>query len=59
MSEGGIGLPSVGTPPPAPFVTGLAFGEPGMERPSRGGPLARPPGTGGRRRGTGADMVPC
>jgi len=64
VSAGGIGgRPSVGKPPLAPpFATGLAFGEAGIDRPSRGGPLwppGRPPGMGGRRRGTGADMLAC
>jgi hypothetical protein len=42
------------------FVTGLACGDGGMERPRRGvrTPLwARPPGMGGRRRGAGDDMA--
>jgi hypothetical protein len=45
----------------APFVTGLAFGDGGIERPSRGGPLppGRAPGMAGRRRGAGDDMFCC
>jgi len=44
-----------------PFVTGRAFGEGGMERPSCGGPLlpGRAPGIGGRSRGAGDDMFRC
>lgn len=39
-------------------MTGLACGDGGMERPRRGvrAPLCRPPGTGARRRGTGAGL---
>ncbi len=39
--------------------TGLAFGEGGMARPSfiPGPPRPFPPGCGGRRRGTGDDIV--
>lgn len=40
-------------------LTGLALGDGGMERPSRGArdELWRPPGMGGRRRGAGEDMA--
>lgn len=61
-SCGGIGRPSVGTASLAPFTTGLALGDAGMERPRRGVRLplwARPPGMGGRRRGAGDDMAGC
>lgn len=58
-SAGGIGRERLGCTSLVPFVTGLAFGEAGIERPRRGGPLwARPPGTGGLNRGT-VDMVGC
>jgi hypothetical protein len=59
---GGMGRARLGCTSFEPFTTGLAFGEAGMERPRRGGrpPLwARPPGTGGRRRGTAEDMLEC
>lgn len=59
-SAGGMGRPRVGTLSVAPFTTGLALGDVGMERPRRGGRLplwARPPGMGGRRRGAGVDMA--
>lgn len=57
-SAGGIGRPTLGCTSFVPFVTGLAFGEAGMERPSRGGPRCwRPPGTGGLNRGTEVDML--
>ena len=54
----GCGAFRVGIPSLVPFVTGRAFGEGGMERPSCGGPLlpGRAPGIGGRRRGAGDDM---
>lgn len=58
---GGIGRARLGCTSPVPFTTGLAIGDAGMERPRRGvrPPLcARPPGIGGRRRGT-VDMVGC
>jgi hypothetical protein len=57
---GGIGRARLGCTSLEPFTTGLAFGDAGMDRPRRGvrPPLwARPPGTGGRRRGTVADMM--
>jgi hypothetical protein len=66
LSVGGPGLRgcgafNVGMPSLAPFVTGLALGDGGIERPSRGGPLppGRAPGIGGRRRGAGDDMFCC
>jgi hypothetical protein len=55
---GGIGRDKLGWTSFVPFVTGLAFGEAGMERPRRGAARPpRPPGTGGRRRGTAWDML--
>jgi hypothetical protein len=61
-SAGGIGRARLGWTSFEPFTTGLAFGDGGMERPRRGvrlPPWARPPGTGGRRRGTAEDMFGC
>jgi hypothetical protein len=61
-SAGGIGRARLGWTSFEPFTTGLALGDGGMERPRRGGRLplwARPPGTGGRRRGTAEDMLAC
>jgi hypothetical protein len=61
-SAGGMGRARLGWTSFEPFTTGLAFGDGGMERPRRGVRLplwARPPGTGGRRRGTAEDMVDC
>jgi hypothetical protein len=58
---GGMGRALTGCPSLEPFMTGLAFGDGGMDRPRRGvraPPWERPPGTGGRRRGT-VDMVGC
>lgn len=57
----GCGAFSVGIPSLAPLVTGRAFGDGGMDRPSCGGPLlpGRAPGMGGRRRGAGDDMFCC
>ncbi|KAH4927483.1 hypothetical protein HBI94_171460 [Parastagonospora nodorum] len=58
---GGMGRDKLGWTSFVPLVTGLAFGEAGMERPRRGAvrppPWERPPGTGGRRRGTAWDML--
>lgn len=60
-SAGGIGRARLGCTSLEPLVTGLAFGEAGMERPRRGVrfPLCAraPPGTGGRRRGTAEDDI--
>jgi hypothetical protein len=59
-SAGGIGREEFGCTSLVPFVTGLALGEAGIERPRRGGPLwARPPGTGGLKSGTVDDMLDC
>jgi len=57
----GWGAFRVGIPLPAPLVTGRAFGDGGMDRPSWGGPLlpGRAPGMGGRSRGAGDDMLGC
>jgi hypothetical protein len=61
-SAGGIGRARLGWTSFEPFTTGLAFGDGGIERPRRGvrlPPWARPPGAGGRRRGTAEDMLGC
>lgn len=60
LKDGGIGFESAGTswPSDVPFTTGRALGLGGIASPRAGlrGP-PRPPGTGGRNKGAGLDIV--